>query len=174
MRRRKAAVFLALALAACTPAAEPAAPPNAEEVERLFDDALEPPTVGITLGSYENHDHETFAARVRLAEAIFRAQVTSILPIAPQPGTMSGGWLVELTTTEVLRGERVAPRSVEVEALPGFATASLIENFRPNFERAHLLVFARRYARASERPRWHVHTVADTAEARERIALGLP
>lgn len=168
MRRRNAAVFLALALAACVPAAGPSAPVNAEEVERLFDDALEPPTVGITLGSYENHDTETFVSRARLAEAIYRAQVTSILPIA------SGGWLVELTTREVIRGEGVAPRSVEVEALPGFATASLIENFRPNFERAHLLVFARRYARANERSRWHVHTVADTAEARERLALGSP
>jgi hypothetical protein len=168
MRRRKAALFFALVLAACTPAAGPAAPANPAEVERLFDDALEPPTVGITLGSFEYQDTETFLARARLAEAIYRAQVTSILPIA------SGGWLVELTTKEVLRGEVVAPRSVEVEALPGFATASLIENFRPNFERANLLVFARRYARANERVRWHVHTVADTAEARERLAQSAP
>jgi len=161
-------MFLAVALAACTPGAAPTEPANAAEVERLFDDALEPPTVGITLGSFEAPDTDSFRERARLAETIYRAQVTSVLPIA------SGGWLVELTTAEVLRGEGLAPRSVEVEALPGFATASLIENFRPNFERASLLVFARRYARANERVRWHVHTVADTAEARERLAQSAP
>jgi len=124
--------------------------------------------VGITLGSLEYQDTETFLVRARLAEAIYRAQVTTILPIA------SGGWLVELTTKEVLRGGAQAPGNVEVEALPGSSTARLIENFRPNFERASLLVFARRYARANERPNWHVHTVADTAEARERLARTSP
>ncbi len=159
---------LAFLLAACAPDGGPTSAVNAARVEQLFDDALEPPTVGVTLGSYETRDDETFLERARLAEAVFRAQVTAILPMA------SGGWLVELSTSDVLRGNERAPKTLEVEAPPGSRTANLVGNFRPNFERAHLLVFGRRYARANERSQWHVHTVADTAEARELVARSAP
>lgn len=161
-------MVLALLLAACAPEGGPANAVNAARVEALFDDGLEPPTVGVTLGSYEARDDETFLERARLSEAIFRAQVTAILPMA------SGGWLVELTTRDILRGEALAPRSLEVEATPGSRSANLVGNFRPNFERAHLLVFGRRYAKANERVQWHVHTVADNAEARELVARSAP
>jgi hypothetical protein len=165
---RRKAMGLALLLAGCTPESGPANAVNAARVEALFDDALEPPTVGVTLGSYEARDDETFLERAHLSEAIFRAQVTGILPMA------SGGWLVELTTRDVLRGETVAPKTLEVEAPPDSRTANLVGNFRPNFVRAHLLVFGRRYARTNERVQWHVHTVADTAEAREFVARSTP
>ncbi len=161
-------MVLALLLAACTPEGGPESAANAVRVEQLFDDALEPPTVGVTLGSYEARDDETFLERARLSEAILRAQVTGILPMA------NGGWLVELTTRDVLRGGAIAPKTLEVEAAPGSRTANLVGNFRPNFERAHLLVFGRRYARTNERSQWHVHTVADTAEARELVARSAP
>ncbi len=85
-----------------------------------------------------------------------------------------GGWLIELTTREALRGGPSAPRALAIEARPGSHAASLVENFRPNFERAHLIVFARRFARANERERWHVRAVADTAEIRELIARPAP
>ncbi len=161
-------MVLALLLAACTPEGGPSTAVNAARVEQLFDDALEPPTVGVTLGSYETRDDETFLERARLSEAIFRSQVTAILPMA------SGGWLVELTTRDVLQGGSLAPKTLEVEAPAGSRTANLVGNFRPNFERANLLVFGRRYARENQRSQWHVHTVADTAEARELVARSAP
>ena len=168
--RLKAAIFT-WGLAACAvpgPAANAAQAAQAADIERLFDDALEPPTVGITLGSYEAPDETVLPQRARLAEAIYRAQITGILPMA------AGGWLVELTTKDVLRGGTLAPTSLEVEIPAGSPSAALVEHFRPNFERAHLLVFARRFARINERPQWHVHTVADTAESRERIERAIP
>ena len=165
------AVLFAWGLAACAvpgPAANAAQAAQAADIERLFDDALEPPTVGITLGSYEAPDETVLPQRARLAEAIYRAQITGILPMA------AGGWLVELTTTDVLRGGALAPTSLEVEIPAGSPSAALVEHFRPNFERAHLLVFARRFARINERTQWHVHTVADTAESRESIERAIP
>lgn len=170
--RWKAAAFLAIALSACggLDPAESAA--NAKEVERLFDDALEPPAVGITLGSYEDRADGTFAPRARLAEVIYRAQVTDLLPIAADG--VAGGWLVELTASDVIRGGSLVPAVLEVEAPAGSPTALLVGNFRSSFERAHLLVFARRYTRPNDRFRWHVHTVADTAEAREMLERAAP
>ena len=168
MRTRWKAAILAMGLAACGIQEPATSAASAADVERLFDDGLEPPTVGITLGSYENHEDAALAERARLAEAIYRAQVTSILPIAADG--VAGGWLIELTRKEILRGGSLVPESLEVEAAAGSTSASLVGNFRTSFERAHLLVFARRYQGRNGRTQWHVHTVADTSEVRAVVA----
>ena len=80
-----------MGLAACGIQEPATSAASAAEVERLFDDGLEPPTVGITLGSYENRDDAALTARARLAEIIYRAQVTDILPIGADG--VAGGWL---------------------------------------------------------------------------------
>ncbi|MBM4357164.1 MAG: hypothetical protein FJ096_03555 [Deltaproteobacteria bacterium] len=142
--------------------------PRDERMAALFDDAISPTVIGLSLAGFAAGSDPALVERTQQAELIARVRVTTLSRDAN--GQRARYVLTVRIEPNRLVDQGIAAKQLDLVVPEDSPSFSLIDNQESFFRGARFVLFARRFG-GQDGPELHWHAVADTEEAARAIGV---
>lgn len=140
---------------------------------QLFDDGIEPASVGLDLGgTYSPKTDPKLRERVQIGDAVLRVRITTVTSRndGPEPA-----YLLGLSTVEVLNGRPPGHR-FDVQVRASNESHGIVKSFESRLVGRPFVAFVRAFAHGDGEKDLHFHLTSDTDEVKtavsDAIAIG--
>lgn len=151
-------------------------PPYEGREAQLFDDGIEPASVGLDLGgTYAPKTDPKLRERAQIGDAVLRVRITTVTSRndGPEPAYQLG-----LSTVEVLHGRPPSPmaRRFDVQIRASNESHGIVKSFESRLVGRPFIAFVRAFAHGDGERDLHFHLTSDTDEVKtavsDAIAIG--
>lgn len=148
-------------------------PPYAGHATELFDDAIEPRSVGLELDQTATPKSDPrFRERSQVSDVVVRARVSTVTGKVEGPETT---YQIGFRVLETLAGKHSVGDDFNVRFDRNSPSIGIVKSFEGRLVGKSMIVFARAFVRPDAEQELHVHVAADTpdvaAAVKEAVAL---
>lgn len=165
--------LFAVALAACGSPADPDAPgrplpPYSGASVELFDDTVEPASVGLDFDkTYNPRSDVVLRERTQTADAVLRVRVQTV---SSKTDGADAIFRLGLSTVEKLAGEHPPPSSFTVRIDKNSASYGILKNFESRLVGYPFVAFVREFIRPDGERELHFHLSQDTKDVKAAVS----